>query len=80
MSCMRDHDPSGNDMTRDIRDRLTTFGCKGGIERIAMTMKHIKDHKLPPNKRIQDLTNITKNTVDNSGNWTPSIQRSLSVF
>ena len=25
-----DHDPSGNDMTRDIRDRLATFGCKGG--------------------------------------------------
>lgn len=44
-----DHDPSGVDMTRDIRDRLKLF--MGGIEvsRLALNMDQIEEHEPPPN-------------------------------
>lgn len=45
-----DHDPSGIDMTRDIEDRLVTFGCNNlEVRRIALTMKQIKKYNPPPN-------------------------------
>lgn len=55
-----DHDPSGLDMIRDIRERLTMMIQKGkhGIKdasnileilSIGLTMDQIKKHKLPPN-------------------------------
>ena len=45
-----DYDPSGLDMTRDIGDRLTKFGC-GFIEinRIALNLDQIKKYDPPPN-------------------------------
>lgn len=47
-----DHDPSGIDMTRDIRDRLTTFS-RGGrdieVKRIALNMDQIETYSPPPN-------------------------------
>jgi hypothetical protein len=44
-----DHDPSGKDMTRDIRDRLQLF--MGGIrlERLALNMDQIRKYGPPPN-------------------------------
>jgi hypothetical protein len=45
-----DHDPSGMDMTRDIRDRLTMFAERGvRVERIALNMDQIQEHQPPPN-------------------------------
>ncbi len=50
-----DHDPSGIDMTRDIRERLLMFaggsGLNHGIEviRIALTMEQIEELNPPPN-------------------------------
>jgi hypothetical protein len=44
-----DHDPSGIDMTRDIRDRLHMFGAIVEVKRIALTMAQIKKYKPPPN-------------------------------
>ena len=47
-----DHDPSGIDMTRDIRDRLNLFSFfNEGIEvrRIALTMEQIEEVNPPPN-------------------------------
>lgn len=55
-----DHDPSGLDMVRDIRERLTTFLEKGRysvddassffeIIPIGLTMKQIQEYDLPPN-------------------------------
>jgi len=45
-----DHDPSGIDMTRDIQDRLVTFGCDNlEVKRIALTMDQIKEFNPPPN-------------------------------
>jgi hypothetical protein len=49
-----DHDPSGIDMTRDIRDRLNIFTAdsNGGdfsVHRIALTMDQIRELKPPEN-------------------------------
>lgn len=44
-----DHDPSGIDMTRDIDDRLATFGANVEVRRIALTMDQINDQQPPPN-------------------------------
>ena len=44
-----DHDPSGIDMTRDIRDRLELFNCDIEVKRIALNMDQVKEHKPPPN-------------------------------
>jgi len=45
-----DHDPSGLDMTRDLRDRLSLFtGAMVDIRRIALNMNQIEELNLPPN-------------------------------
>lgn len=45
-----DHDPSGEDMVRDVRDRLVTFGVTNlRVEKIALTMAQIRQFKPPPN-------------------------------
>lgn len=46
-----DHDPSGVDMSRDIRDRLTLFSNGGylQVERIALTMEQVRQLNPPPN-------------------------------
>lgn len=47
-----DHDPSGEDMVRDIRDRLTTFGVHEEMFRVvkvALTSEQILQYKPPPN-------------------------------
>jgi len=45
-----DFDPSGQDMPRDIRDRLTQdFGAELDLQVIALTEEQIAEHDLPPN-------------------------------
>jgi len=44
-----DHDPSGIDMTRDVRDRLTEFGGSVEVKRIALNMDQIQQYSPPPN-------------------------------
>ena len=44
-----DHDPSGIDMTRDIQDRLWTFGCEMDLQRLALNMDQVDEHQPPPN-------------------------------
>ena len=45
-----DHDPSGLDMTRDIRERLAMFaGEPIAVERIALNMDQIEQYGPPPN-------------------------------
>lgn len=45
-----DHDPSGNDMVRDIRDRLVEFGVEGlEVRKLALTMAQIQEYDPPPN-------------------------------
>jgi hypothetical protein len=44
-----DHDPSGLDMTRDIRDRIAMFGSLATIKRIALNMDQVEQYSPPPN-------------------------------
>lgn len=45
-----DHDPSGIDMTRDIRDRLTLFGAEEvQVRRLALKMSQVEEYNPPPN-------------------------------
>jgi hypothetical protein len=48
-----DHDPSGIDMTRDIRDRLEMFMCQHkarlNVNRIALNMPQVEQYNPPPN-------------------------------
>lgn len=44
-----DFDPSGVDMPRSIRDRLTVFGAQADLEVIALTPEQIAQYALPPN-------------------------------
>lgn len=46
-----DFDPSGNDMVRDIRERLAEFGCPSHLDvrKIALTWEQIQQYQPPPN-------------------------------
>jgi hypothetical protein len=44
-----DHDPSGIDMSRDIVDRLETFGGELNFERVALNMDQVEKFDPPPN-------------------------------
>jgi hypothetical protein len=44
-----DHDPSGIDMTRDIKERMDTFGAIVRVDRIALNMPQIEQYNPPPN-------------------------------
>lgn len=45
-----DFDPSGEDMVRDIRDRLATFGVEGiEVTKLALNPEQVAKWKLPPN-------------------------------
>lgn len=44
-----DHDPSGIDMTRDIRDRMRLFGSSVEVRRIALSLEQVEQYQPPPN-------------------------------
>jgi hypothetical protein len=44
-----DHDPSGEDMVRDVGARLRMFGAEVVTEKIALTMDQVQEHNPPPN-------------------------------
>lgn len=46
-----DHDPSGEDMVRDVKDRLLEFGVPDWLDvrKLALTMEQIELHQPPPN-------------------------------
>lgn len=44
-----DHDPSGLDMLRDIRERLVEFGVAVEVVPVALTKEQIEEHDPPPN-------------------------------
>lgn len=45
-----DHDPSGEDMVRDIRDRLREFGVSRiDVRKLALTMEQVQEYNPPPN-------------------------------
>lgn len=44
-----DHDPSGEDMVRDVRERLQMFGADLTVKKVALTMGQVQQHNPPPN-------------------------------
>lgn len=44
-----DHDPSGLDMTRDLRERLALLGARVEVDRLALNMDQVEEHRPPPN-------------------------------
>lgn len=46
-----DHDPSGEDMVRDIRERLDIFGCGDQLDvvKVALTTAQVRQYRPPPN-------------------------------
>ena len=44
-----DHDPSGEDMVRDISERLQMFGAYVDVQKIALTMAQVEQYNPPPN-------------------------------
>jgi len=45
-----DHDPSGEDMVRDIKDRLKEFGVLWlEVEKVALTIEQVRQYNPPPN-------------------------------
>lgn len=44
-----DHDPSGEDMVRDIKTRLEEFRTHIEVEKVALTRKQVDEYSLPPN-------------------------------
>jgi hypothetical protein len=44
-----DHDPSGEDMVRDVADRLETFGANLTVKKVALTMPQVTRYNPPPN-------------------------------
>lgn len=44
-----DHDPSGEDMVRDVRDRCQIFGADVDVRKIALTTAQVRQYKPPPN-------------------------------
>jgi hypothetical protein len=45
-----DHDPSGEDMVRDIGDRMEVFGVEGlEVRKLALTMDQVRQYNPPPN-------------------------------
>jgi len=44
-----DHDPSGEDMVRDVKERLEMFGAFLRVEKLALTMDQVRQYRPPPN-------------------------------
>ena len=44
-----DHDPSGEDMVRDVRERLAMFNAPLDVRKIALTMAQVRRYNPPPN-------------------------------
>ena len=44
-----DHDPSGEDMVRDVQDRLNLFGADVAVIKLALTMAQVQQYNPPPN-------------------------------
>lgn len=44
-----DHDPSGEDMVRDVQDRLRMFGSEVKVRKLALTMTQVEEYNPPPN-------------------------------
>jgi hypothetical protein len=54
-----DHDPSGLDMTRDIKERLELFGASPKVKRLALNMDQVRKYNPPPNPAKENDSRFT---------------------
>ncbi len=59
-----DHDPSGEDMVRDVQERLATFGADVDVQKIALTMEQVKRYRPPPNVLAEIVRDAIGEVVD----------------
>lgn len=55
-----DLDPSGEDMVRDVQDRLTLFGAPVVVQKVALNMDQVERYNLPPNPAKMSDTRSSK--------------------
>jgi hypothetical protein len=64
-----DFDPSGEDMVRDIRDRLETFGVRDlDVRKLALTREQIRQYRLPPNPAKMTDSRATAYVAEHGNN------------
>lgn len=69
-----DHDPSGKDMTRDLRERLSMFcGHEIDVRRLALNMDQVETYNPPPNP--VKLTDSRAGVRRADGTYTPGSYR-----
>jgi hypothetical protein len=54
-----DHDPSGEDMFRSLKERLAELGCYPEMRKCALTHEDVRRYNLPP-----DFTKVTDSRRD----------------
>ncbi|RJO60373.1 MAG: hypothetical protein C4542_09785 [Dehalococcoidia bacterium] len=66
-----DHDPSGIDMTRDIRERLSMFcGTQIAVRRLALNMDQVQQYNPPPNPaKLSDSRAMGYIAEYGNGSW-----------
>jgi hypothetical protein len=66
-----DHDPSGEDMVRDIRDRLILFGVDEiEVQKLALTMDQVHQYNPPPNPtKIDDPRSASYISEFGNSSW-----------
>ncbi len=65
-----DHDPSGIDMTRDIKERLALFRAEPIVKRIALNMDQVRAYAPPPNPaKTTDCRFATYKAVYGDESW-----------
>lgn len=65
-----DHDPSGEDMVRDVQDRLDLFGCSVEVEKIALTMAQVRQYNPPPNPaKMTDSRSAAYVAIHGASSW-----------
>jgi len=65
-----DHDPSGEDMVRDIDDRLKGFECDVEVIKVALTMAQIEQYNPPPNPaKLSDPRASEYNATHGDQSW-----------
>lgn len=63
-----DHDPSGEDMVRDIGDRLYTFGVPADVRKLALTMEQVRHYNPPPNPAKMSDSRASKYVAEHGHN------------
>lgn len=64
-----DHDPSGEDMVRDVEARMQMFGVHDiKVQKLALTMHQVRQYK-PPNNPVKIKDGRAKKYIEENGPW-----------